>query len=361
MRRTIDYKATPNRRYPFPKRLNLIVADKPAPPRVPPPKVSPVVAKYIQSVPDTASQQSPKSSSESKFKIDKETKNMTRRVANVAVPQGVGDIFWVYQKLYNHFDEIHFRIVVSNLQDKVEQRSMPLLKDMPKVRNIVLEQLPRRRVVQLFNTVYHMDKILASRSEGVETFDFSCNYWLDRGHKLEDLDQNYDVAWEIPMPIEDPGNLPDKYLAFYASGHCLKDRKVWGVEKWYTLIQSFLDRSGSMPIQIIGADFDKPMMLEMEKKFKQHNIECYIWESQCLSKLCYILKNAEYFIGYQSGLNVLADNLNTRQLMIYFHYLRKMQDAWVKPQNRTNGLFSYGYFNEAVETVAEKINYEKTS
>jgi hypothetical protein len=53
-----------------------------------------------------------------------------------------------------------------------------------------------------------------------------------------------------------------------------------------------------------------------------------------------ILQRSEFFIGYQSGLNILADNLDTPQMMLYFDNLKPMLYTWCKKENIKTKFFA---------------------
>lgn len=61
------------------------------------------------------------------------------KTITIKTVQGVGDVFWVYQKLSPYFDKINFIICVINLDCPVQKRVLPFLKLLPKVDNFKLE------------------------------------------------------------------------------------------------------------------------------------------------------------------------------------------------------------------------------
>jgi ADP-heptose:LPS heptosyltransferase len=72
-------------------------------------------------------------------------------------------------------------------------------------------------------------------------------------------------------------------------------------------------------------------------------------------KLLYVLKNSKFFIGYQSGLNVLADNLNVPQLMLYLPFLEKMLYSWPKKQNIESGIYNAAIFKQNINEIIKNI------
>jgi ADP-heptose:LPS heptosyltransferase len=124
---------------------------------------------------------------------------------------------------------------------------------------------------------------------------------------------------------------------------------LWTAQQWADLANTISNRSG-LPVYFIGAEFDAAVMREIQK----HNPRVGLIIQPPAAQLFWLLKNASAFVGYQSGLSILADNFNTRQLIVYFHTLRNMRDSWVKPQNR-NDLFRFCYFDDGPEHAAAMV------
>jgi hypothetical protein len=239
--------------------------------------------------------------------------------AIIGVPAGFGDIFWVYQKFYKYFDNMHF-VIYTHGDGHVEQRSIPLVSELPKVASAMTKVTGPKGPRPLFTRIYNMDKVMKGVGDYAE-LEFGCNKWLELGNYLEDLDKEYEVEWNIPMPDapllvdywEDSG-----FLTVYLSGDTRHlGKKVWSVAQWTRFIKGYRDFIGkNLPVLIIGADFDRVVQDELCRNLVEQGVESVVRTNLALGELSTIFKKTEMFIGYQSGLNILADNCNGKQIML---------------------------------------------
>lgn len=276
------------------------------------------------------------------------------KVATVKVPQGLGDIFWVYQKLYNYFDEINFKVYVTNDQNTIEMRSMKLFDGFPKVGYTKAEVAIPDLVYRLPRKIIRLDDILKPNAPDHQEFEYVINRWLELGNNLEDLDEQHKVAWDIPLPQKKPDyTLPDNYILLYVSGDTRKLKKtVWRMSDWITLVVKVRE-TYNLPVVVVGAGFDTWVHEKVAPLLSMYKIPFQIQTDLPISELCYVINKAEILLGYQSGISILAAHLDTKQLMVYFNGLPKMKDTWVKPVNRSNGIFNYCWFQNSVYQAYE--------
>jgi hypothetical protein len=139
-----------------------------------------------------------------------------------------------------------------------------------------------------------------------------------------------------------------------------KDLSLWTItDKWFKFLRAFLRQYQlCCPIIIIGANYDQKVALEFESILKKNGYQAHTYIDSEASNIIYILKNSICFIGYQSGLNVLADNLDVKQVMLYFPYLRKMLYSWCKVKNWKNGNFNAFTFDMNPEQVLSGIRFK---
>lgn len=274
------------------------------------------------------------------------------RVADVKVPQGLGDIFWCYRKLYDYFDVINFKIYVTSDTNTIEMRSMGLFEGFPKVGKVEPEVAVAQLVYGLPKKIIRLDDILpnmAPREDGVYEFEYIVNRWLELGNYLEDIDEQHKVAWDIELPQKEVSGLPEKYILLYISGDTRKLKNtVWMLSDWARFVAKFREKY-DYPVVLVGASFDSWVQEKIVPLLKMRNIPIQTVTDLSAPELCYVVDKAEWLVGYQSGISILADALDTRQLMVYFNVLDKMKDSWVKPENRTNGMFNYCWFGNPVQ------------
>jgi hypothetical protein len=271
------------------------------------------------------------------------------KIANIEVPQGLGDIFWVYRKVLPYFDVINFKINILPTEDpkarKVQRRSGALFNNFPKVNKVTTKEVSLEDYRVLINSTPRLKSII---EKGDSDFAFICNRWLEQGNYLENLDKDLDVAWDFELPLKST-KLPAEYIVLYASGDTRHlNKKVWHPMQWALLAHEYLAAKSFQHYEVIlvGASFDLPVMESIKGYLKELGVPTSIQIDLKMEILCYIIKNAQCFLGYQSGLNVLTDHLDTKQLMVYFDSLPDMKDSWVKPSNR--GKFAYTNFKDSV-------------
>lgn len=282
------------------------------------------------------------------------------------VCQGVGDIFWVYQKFSPHVDFIDVSICqVEGVSSKTGTRAINFLKLFPKIRNINTHVGTHKEYQKMASEYTPMSSIIPF-FEKKNQFSYGCNKPLEEGIRIEDIDPEYAIEETVPILVQpcplvfDPGN----YVAVYVSGttantSIVKQLQLWTVSgHWLRFIRAFYKQFKlNCPIIIIGASYDKKIALDLEIILKKcgFNVTTYIDAEP--SNVTYILKNSICFIGYQSGLNVLADNLDVKQVMLYFPHLKKMLYSWCKIKNWKNGHFNASSFDMTPEQVLDSIRF----
>lgn len=279
------------------------------------------------------------------------------------VCQGVGDIFWVYQKFAPHVDVIDLSISqVTGGEGKIGTRAIEFLKLLPKVREITTHTVSSQDYNTLAAGRFPMGRILdAVNSGATNSFDYACNRPLEEGVRIEDIDPLFSVETttdircdEYPLPFAS-----GDYVCMYVSGttadrKIVADLKLWTVQTWVKFVSGFYKQYNlRCPIVIIGASYDSNIMLQLNSALKSAGHKTAVFIDSLPANVTYILKNSKCFIGYQSGLNILADNLNTRQVMLYFPFLKKMLNTWCKAENLLSGRFNASTFDMTPEQVLD--------
>ncbi len=71
----------------------------------------------------------------------------------------------------------------------------------------------------------------------------------------------------------------------------------------------------------------------------------------------HILKNSKLYLGYQSGLNIMADNMDVKQVIMYYSMLEKMKYTWCKKEN-IGKTFYADMFSSPPREVAKHMTLE---
>ena len=127
-------------------------------------------------------------------------------------PQGIGDIFWAYQRLAPHFDVINFNIMVGDWW-RVHTRAKEWLPLLPKVGTVTCKKVDGKiyndsitRHLPLSGVIYQ-----AELYPEKEVY-YSVNWPLEQGTRLEDTDP-YPVEWVCTHPIRTDGHALATILA----------------------------------------------------------------------------------------------------------------------------------------------------
>lgn len=281
---------------------------------------------------------------------------MPKRVVTVNVPQGVGDIFWCYQKLSPYYDLININILVTHT-DKVQLRSKNWLSVLPKVGSVVVKQVTGVEYDSVIASYIPIKRVIQSKRPS----NYSCNKPLEDGIRLEDIDTNSLVEWDVPVTIHDCPIEYKEYICLYVSGstknnNLIKDKVIWHEDKWLELIKLlYAKHQLSYPICMIGASYDKDVVEVIKAKLIENGISTVSYIDSYPANVLNIIKKSKLFIGYQSGLNILADNIHVPQLMMYFPFLEKMQYTWCKKEH-IGKQFQANLFTKSPEEVVESFN-----
>lgn len=281
--------------------------------------------------------------------------NINRNMSNeitIKTVQGVGDVFWVYQKLYNHFDVINLIICVVDLNCPVQKRVLPFLKLLPKVKYLKLELVTsnyydnlakiKKTIPELLNEWSHNNKHI---------IEYAVNKWLEDGVRIDQIDSYsiLDNVYLINKHVDIPYNTKE-YITLYISGN--KISQEWQPEKYSKLIHNtFLKNKIKYPIILLGAEYDKKHLLIAGNELIKYGYEIYYLIDKPFENVIYIIKNSKYFIGYQSGLSILADNYDVPQTMLYFNFLGDVMYSWPKQKNIDSNIYNAFKFNEDIELI----------
>jgi len=278
-----------------------------------------------------------------------------RRI-HAVVPQGIGDIFWVYQKLLPFFDKIHFHIAATNPDDTIQKRSVHFVASWPKVVGCDMRRVTQSVYDKTINGKHRLVDILAHvngpKAQAKEYY-IGFNRWLEDGVRLEQIDPGFPVAWGVGLPEEEAPVPYDDFVTLYVSG--TKAQFVWGMEGWERLTRAIYAKLDyGKPLLVIGAEYDRHHTEELAARL-QGLTDITVRVGMNPAQVNRVLHTTSLFIGYQSGLNILADNFGTPQVMIYFPFLKNMMYTWCQPGHAESGLFQAFTFDTPPGAVADAL------
>lgn len=277
------------------------------------------------------------------------------KICNVIVPSGVGDIFWVYQKLYYYFDVINFKVCYLldwDQSHEIKTRSFDIVKCWDKVDSVEIFRITSTEYNEFISENKTLDIIFkeigyfSESSSNVYDFRCSFNRFLERGINIEDID-SFKVKQNVKMSLGNNKYLENSLTIFVSGDTTRIQNECWNLYTWYEFIlkehKNVFGEVFDTPIYLIGATYDKDFLVDLYNMLSPYFSNIHLFINLNPPDLFNILKSTKYFIGYQSGLSILADNFDTPQTIVYFNFLRDMRDTWVKPKNR-GSIFKYVYF-----------------
>lgn len=279
------------------------------------------------------------------------------------VPQGIGDIFWIYQKFAPHVDRIRFNVMHFGVAPLgIQMRALDFLKLFPKTQSAEPLEVTEARYERVWRSYFPMKNIFEHFKHGHLSFDYGCNRKLEQSVRIEAIDPDYRIEETVPLTVE-PAGLPfKKYVTAYVPGAVVHEwaveKGMWPVSRWADLIFTLYRKKKLLyPVLVIGASFDQEATVELSKRLREGGIESAVAVAFRPAAVIHILKETVFFVGHQSGLNILADNLDTRQLMLYMATLEGLRYSWPKKSHLSDGTFTAGMFSETSDEIVERVSF----
>jgi hypothetical protein len=234
----------------------------------------------------------------------------------IIVPSGLGDIYWVCQRLVPAIgDKLDIVIAHSDDGSPLSNRSVPWLQSFPFIASVTTQYMPTHEYNQILD---HTD-LTPILNDPTGTHSYALNRPLEQGIKLADID-SHPVNWKLPLTIT-PWELPyPKYQCLFVS-----TLGPWKPLKW-----AHLANQSQLPSICLGCSWDRKPLEDVVRHLEQ---PYHRMIDQPPAAVLHALQNASLYIGFQSGLNIMADRLSIPQIMMYFASLRRMAGTWNNPQN----------------------------
>lgn len=220
---------------------------------------------------------------------------------------------------------------------------------MPKVKKVSFKLVTSQDYAELAKSTHLINSI----SSNIPNNKYAINKFLEDGQRIDEIDGLVDSNIDIKTEKID---LPEKYTLIYISGATKQLNPqvlgAWNIDKWKQLIKQIYQKYKiKYPIVLIGASFDSDVIEDIEKQLKNTGIEVKTYIQYPACQVAYIIKNAEFFIGFQSGLNIIADNFDIKQIMLYYEMLKPMLYTWCKKENIQTKFYAFTFSNTIEEIV----------
>lgn len=267
--------------------------------------------------------------------------------------QGIGDIFWCYQKLAPYFDRININVMCLSLVS-LQMRAKAFCKMLPKVGAVNFVVVKHEQYQRVACGRFPLaDLVLQDLSLDREpVVDYSVNAPLEQGVNLADIDPGSELASPIDLGLRPEVERGD-YLCAFVSG--TRNDLCWSPGEWLAAIRVLAQRLGTNRVKLIGAQWDKGAQDFVEAGLKASGYEVTNHTGHLeLADSINVIRGARFFVGFQSGLGVIADNYDVPQLMLYYRSLVRMSYTWCKPENARR-VFHAATFNESTEAIVARL------
>ena len=287
--------------------------------------------------------------------------------------QGIGDIFWVYQKLSPYFDKINLNILCTRF-DIVQQRSKAFAKMLPKVESFTFMKVSDSTYSELAKSNVKIDQILESYQSFIDgkplefintefdslligaesaTVNYAVNYPLENGIHICDIDPHRLVEEYVSLSGVPDCVRAEDYLCLFVAGS--KNDKLWTPKLWVELVDRLMPLLNLKKIVLVGAEWDVPVQSEIYDLLKDRYEVLDVVNKSDLSQTIDTIRRSKFFLAYQSGLSIIADNYDVRQLMIYFEELAPMQYTWCKLKNKESSIFQAATFDKSIDHILSQL------
>lgn len=268
----------------------------------------------------------------------------------INLPSGVGDAHWCIQKVLPHVDKLNLNVLVVD-KGKISLRAQKFLEIVPKIGKIDYKVVSSQEYLRVAGSRFDLQWILEA-PPGV--YDYAMNKPLEDGIRIDKVDPQLAVEWKIDYKVNPEKIRHDDYLVFYTSGN--KADQSWDNNRWISFVSQLYRRHGlDLPIVMLGADYDEKPLRAIGSVLKTRGLKVEMAINGGVDECIRYIRDAKKFIGYQSGLNIIADNYDVDQIMVYFPWLKKMKYSWCKPGHAESGKFKAFTFDERPESILAQL------
>lgn len=279
--------------------------------------------------------------------------------------QGIGDIIWCLQRLYPYFEKVNIRIMeiggqveeINRVQKRSENFISRILPDF--VESVEMWPCNDAEYQTLNKGDFFVGDIIGEYEKDPvaaehKVFDFSSNHQLEQGWRLNELEPGMSIEETLPLYSSHADIAFEEWVTVYVSGS-KAGLPTWSVTEWVDYVDKLYAKFNlTLPVVVTGAKFDIGTINTLGFMLEQKGYRVTYFVGQSAEYVIDLLKRTELFIGYQSGLNIICDQLDTPQIMLYFAELQKLRTAWPKQKNMDNGTHQIFGFDSSPDEVVEK-------
>lgn len=275
------------------------------------------------------------------------------KILTIDTVQGIGDVFWAYQKLAPYCDLINFNILGSADLD-VQRRAIPFIKLLPKAGTVKFKIVPGDD----YEAAARCNKRIVDVMDGCI---YAVNHPLENGIRLDQIDDG-EVEWGVQFNVNpEPQFRGPGFPCMFVSGSSRHYHDKFSPEQWADL---YVGLNLKLPPILVGAEYDNWMLELVSDELGKRGIEASTFIARPAEHVIRLLRDASLMIGFQSGLNVIANNYGVPVIMVDFNHLRSMAKTWCRPgvpfwgfvfedgvDGIINGLQEQGFRSEQYEAL----------
>lgn len=258
--------------------------------------------------------------------------------------QGIGDLVWVYRKLAPLYDRINLNVLVIK-EDTVQMRAKDFLSTLDKVGTVTFKVVTPEEYGRVARGLYTVDEAAASG-------EYCVNAWLERGIHLDAIDES-PVLWDVNLKHQPVDGVPKDYFLLYVSGtsHNFKFYQMRSA-MWAELAIKISRLLRVQDCLLVGAPYDKAKLTEI-KTLIGNRLKARVMAETNIQQATSLIAGAQYFMAYQSGLCIIAEEVGTPTLMVYYPENAAMAAAWIRRENLLRGLIKNVMFGVPPSTIVE--------
>lgn len=246
----------------------------------------------------------------------------------IKIPAGIGDAIFLAQKLLNANEQFKFEFA-----NDVPQRGKQVIDLLPQLGTATYGNFTSPEVLR------HNIQEVRKEWKKVRDHDFylSANKHLEEGKRIEQFLPDLSTSFKIDYQTKEFEKEAKTYLggakrtiAIYCSAYSpVRSWGFWREKEWMELIDRLNTLfSNQVTFVMIGAEFDQDLTGSLMYRMLRAKMPFIDTVGAPLGVVVELLKRCQYFIGFPSGLSILANTIDVPTMMFYPKHLEKMMNTW---------------------------------
>lgn len=266
------------------------------------------------------------------------------REITVDTVQGIGDLIWVYRKLSPLYERINLNVLVIQ-PDPVQTRAREFLGTLDRIGMVYFKTVTPEMYGRVARGLHKIE-------EAAATGEYAVNAWMEQGIHLDAIDDS-PVSWDINLKLQSLEGVPKDYFLLYVSGssHNSTFYQMRSAQ-WAELAIKISRLLVVGECILVGAAYDKSKLIEI-KNMIGSRVKARVITDYSIQQTTSLIAGAQYFMAYQSGLAIIAEEVGTPTLMIYYPENTAMMAAWIRRENLLRGLIKSTVFGVPPRTIIE--------